>query len=325
MNITIKHLRAFASVADVQSFHLAAQRLNVTAGAISLLVRDLERMVGFALFDRTTRRVALSKAGRDFLPAAQLALRHVQAAEMAAHDVRNRATGVVRVAAPLIVAHAMLPAAMAAYRKCHPRVLVRPTDCTVENLVHFVEDDRADLAIGPDRPTGEQVGRISLYESPWVLWCSPGHPLAKRKTLTWSNLKGQSVVAAGRDYETCVAEATQRRSDADRFVPTYVVDNITTALGIASSGLGVTLSPMYVGLVALPMGLVMKHVEGPEIVRDFCIYRSRVRTETPAVSAFAEFLQAYLSEHRLRPAPERSRGPRAGTSSRMQFARSARA
>ena len=113
MNPSIRHLRAFVTVADLQSVSLAAQRINITASAVSLLVRDLEKEVGFALFDRTTRSVLLSKAGRDLLPAAQQALRQVQAFMITANDIQNRATGSVRVAAPMIVAHAMLPPAMA--------------------------------------------------------------------------------------------------------------------------------------------------------------------------------------------------------------------
>jgi DNA-binding transcriptional LysR family regulator len=296
MNFTFKQLRAFATVADLQSFSLAAQRMNLTPGAVSLLVRDLETEVGFSLFDRTTRRVALSKAGREYLPAAQQVLRQVQAAVMAANDVKNRATGVVRVAAPLIVAHSMLPSAMAAYRRTHPDVLVRPIDCTVENLVRILEEDHADLAIGPDRPTSDLVERIALYDSPWVLWCSPDHALARRRRVTWAMLKSEAVVAAGRDYESRVAEALQQTPEEDRFVPTYVVDNITTALGIAAVGLGVTLSPMYVSNVARDLGLVMKRVEAPEIVREFSMYLPQ-RAMTSAATAFAEFLKDHLKSN----------------------------
>lgn len=306
MNLTIKQLRAFVTVADLQSFSLAAQRLSLTAGAVSLLVRDLEEELGFSLFDRTTRRVALSKSGRDYLPAAQQVLRQVQAAVIAANDVKNRATGVVRVAAPLIVAQSLLPPAMAEYWRRHPNVLVRPVDCTVEKLVRAVEEDHADLAIGPDRPQSDLVERIGLYDSPWVLWCSQQHPLANRRRITWVNLKHESVISAGRDYEASLAEAFQDKPEEDRFVPSYVVDNITTALGIAAVGLGITLSPMYVGVAARGMGLAMKRVEEPEIVRQLSLYLPR-RSPTPAVSAFAEFLKDHLTRHQLTKSGQRRR------------------
>lgn len=308
MNPTIRQLRAFVTVADLQSFSLAAQRLCLTASAVSLVVRDLEREVGFSLFDRTTRSVALSKAGRDFLPAAQQALRQVQALVITANDIKNRSTGIVRVAAPLIVAHAMLPAAMAEYRHLHPYVSVRPVDCNVEDLVRMVDEDHADLAIGPDRPSGDEVERIALYKSPWVLWCAPTHPLAARRRITWAMLADEAVIAAGRDYETRVAEALQGAPEAKRFVPSYVVDNITTSLGVAATGLGVTLSPMYVALVASRLGLVMKHVEAPRIVREFCLYLPRRRSLTPAIHSFSEFLATHLKSHRAgEPARRRSR------------------
>lgn len=314
MNPSIRQLRAFVTVADLQSFSLAAQRMSLTASAVSLLVRDLEREVGFSLFDRTTRSVALSKAGRDLLPAAQQALRQVQALVITANDILNRSTGIVRVAAPLIVAHAMLPAAMAEYRLLHPQVSVRPVDCNVEELVRMVDEDHADLAIGPDRPTGDEVQRISLYESPWVLWCSPSHPLAKRRRITWAMLAGEAVIAAGRDYETRVAEALPDATAATRFVPSYVVDNITTSLGLAATGLGVTLSPMYVSVVAERLGLVMKQVEAPRIEREFCLYLPRRRAPTPAIVSFSEFLTRYLRAHRAgadAPRPARRRASKA--------------
>ena len=94
-------IEAFIAVAEAHSFTVAASRLGLTAQAVSQLIAELEAILGFRLFDRTTRKVALSSAGRDFLGSASTLLRHVHAADIAADDVRNRATGVVRVGAPL--------------------------------------------------------------------------------------------------------------------------------------------------------------------------------------------------------------------------------
>ncbi len=308
MNFTIKQLRAFATVADLQSFHLAAQRLNLTAGAVSLIIRDLEGVLGFTLFDRTTRRVSLSKEGHEFLPAAQQALRHIQGAAMAAQAVRNRSIGVIRVAAPLIVAHAMLPPAIAEFRRHHPQIMVRPVDCTVEALVRMVAADHADLSLGPDRPTPDGVERISLYESPWVLWLAADHPLAGQDRITWAMLKNESVIAAGGDYESRVAEAMQSMPENERLLPTYVVDNITTSLGMAAAGLGVALSPSYVSVVALPLGLVMRNIEAPRIVREFSLYLPRNRSVTAACSLFVPILTQCLKQAAGRSAGSHAAG-----------------
>ncbi|MFZ3116991.1 MAG: LysR family transcriptional regulator, partial [Variovorax sp.] len=66
--VSLRQLEAFARVAELHSFSAAAERLGLTAQAVSQLVAELESILGFRVFDRTTRRVALSAAGRDFLP-----------------------------------------------------------------------------------------------------------------------------------------------------------------------------------------------------------------------------------------------------------------
>src|SRR5436190_18844679 len=107
-----RQLEAFVSVAELRSFSAAGQRLALTPSAVSQLIAELEAAVGFRLFDRSTRKVAVSSAGREFLGSAQSVLKHIGLAESAAEDVRNRSAGIVRVAAPMVIASALLPAAI---------------------------------------------------------------------------------------------------------------------------------------------------------------------------------------------------------------------
>src|SRR5262245_45037424 len=133
--ITIRQLEAFIAVADALSFAAAGTTLALTASAVSQLVAELEAALGFRLFDRTTRRVALSSAGRDFLGPAQTVLRHMRLAESAAEDVRNRAAGVVRIGAPLVLASAVLPAAARDFRVDRPNVAIHIRDVPVDMTV----------------------------------------------------------------------------------------------------------------------------------------------------------------------------------------------
>ncbi len=89
---TLRQLEAFATVAELLSFTDAADRLALTPSAVSQLVTELETALELKLFERTTRRVALSAAGREFLVAAELVLKHLRLAERSASDVRNRAS-----------------------------------------------------------------------------------------------------------------------------------------------------------------------------------------------------------------------------------------
>jgi DNA-binding transcriptional LysR family regulator len=292
---TLRQIEAFIAVADAHSFTVAASRLGLTAQAVSQLIAELEAILGFRLFDRTTRKVALSSAGRDFLASASTLLLHVRAADSAADDVRNRASGVVRVGAPLVLASTALPMAIRDYQQHKPKVVVRVRDVAVDHLVNRVADGDVDLAIGPDRHTGAAVQATPLFDSAWVLWCAPEHPLARHsRAVRWAELAHVPIVSAGRDHEHNVPQMHRDVPVGTRVTPVDVVDNISTALGIAAQGLAVTLAPAYVGVVAKPLGLVMKRIVQPESMRKVCLYAPSARTLSPAAAGFADFLAVWI-------------------------------
>ncbi|RQR40464.1 MULTISPECIES: LysR family transcriptional regulator [unclassified Burkholderia] len=292
---TPRQLAAFLAVADVRNFARAGERLNLSPSAVSLLIAELESGVGFRLFDRTTRSVALSPAGREFVVHAKSVMRNIELAQAAADDIRNRAAGIVRIAAPLVIATTMMPTAIKRYGQTHPKVVIRIRDAAVDNLVDMVANGDVDLGVGPDQTVGDDVARIELFKSPWVLWCAPDNPLSKRGRITWSDLRKQPVVAAGRDYERNVSLMRAGVADDERIAPMDVVDNISTALGMAAVGLALTLAPAYVGLLARPLGLVMRRIVEPEVMRQVCLYHSASRAVSPAAEGFRQYLVDSLS------------------------------
>jgi DNA-binding transcriptional LysR family regulator len=289
-----RQLDTFAAVAELRSFTAAAKRVSLTASAVSQMIAELETAVGFRLFDRSTRKVTLSSAGKEFLASAHTALRHMRLAEAAAADIRNRAAGVVRVAAPMVIASVILPEAISTYQQRQPNVVVRIHDVAVEQLIDSVTSGDVDLAIGPDRAVGSEVTRVALFSSPWVLWCASSHPLAKHRRLRWSDLKDQPLVAAGRDHELSVAKMQLSLSDEERITPVEVVGNISTALGIARSGLAATLAPAYVQALAKPLGLIQRRVIDPETIRHVCLYQPTQRVASPTAEGFAEHIIDWL-------------------------------
>ncbi|KQP22662.1 LysR family transcriptional regulator [Pseudorhodoferax sp. Leaf267] len=291
---TLRQLEAYVAVAELHSFNAAAERLGLTAQAVSQLVAEFESVVGFRVFDRTTRRVGLSSAGRDFLASAETVLRHVHACESAAADVRHRAAGVVRIGAPMVIASVALPAAIQAYAAERPKVVVRIRDLPVDGLVESVASGDVDLAVGPDRPVGTDVERQPLFTSPWVLWCAKSHPLARRKTVRWDMLREHALLAAGRDHERSVEMMRLSSPEGARIAPVDIVDNVSTALGIAAQGRVATLAPAYVAPMAGYFGLVMRRVVEPEAIRTVCLYRSATRSLSPAAQGFAEFLTGWM-------------------------------
>lgn len=294
LKLSPRQLDAFVAVADLSSFSQAAHRLHLSVSAVSNLINELEDAVGFPLFERTTRKVALSPAGREFLPSAISARRQLELAAIAATDLKNRAAEIVRVAAPLVVASVILPSAIAAYRREHPRVTIRIVDTAVEWLTDRIVTGDADLAVGPDRVAPDGLLCQKIFPSPWVLWCSPEHPLAQQSVVRWEDLRDVELCAAGRDHEQSVEKMTNDLPHDRRIAPTQVVDNISTALGLASSGLCVTCAPAYVESLARPLGLAMRRIVEPEVIRHVSLYGPNQPKRSAATQAFARFLQERL-------------------------------
>ncbi len=295
-HFTPRQLEAFVTVAELRSFAATADRLALTPSAVSQLVGELEDALGFKLFERSTRRVDITSAGREFLASAESVLKHLRMAQSAASDVRNRAAGIVRIAAPLVVASVILPKAIKAYVQKRPKVRIHIRDVPVEKLVDAVASGDADLALGPDRACGDDVVRTQLFESPWVLWCAPTHPLAHKRSVSWNQLHAYPLVAAGRDHERSVAQMHTGLPSGQRVTPVEIVDNISTAMGLAAADVAATLAPDYVGALAKPLGLVRRRILSPEVMRYVCLYSPARRATSPAAEGFSDHLIQTLAK-----------------------------
>lgn len=99
MRIDPKLLIDFVTIADEGSFTHAARRLRVAQPWLSARFHKLEEVIGFRLFDRTTRTVALTPRGADLLGAARRVAEASAAAERLALELKRRSQSVVRIGA----------------------------------------------------------------------------------------------------------------------------------------------------------------------------------------------------------------------------------
>src|SRR6266567_3132192 len=90
MDVDTRLWRSFTTVAEELHYGRAAERLHITQPALSRQIRDLERAFGVTLFDRTSRRVVLSQAGRAVLGQARRALTEADRAVIRAYRDAHR-------------------------------------------------------------------------------------------------------------------------------------------------------------------------------------------------------------------------------------------
>lgn len=112
----------FATVAEHRSFTAAADSLGLSKATVSKAVSRLEVDIGQSLFHRTSRRLALTEAGRPLAEHAALILASAQIAEEAARDAATAPTGRIRLAAPMTFGVGKIAPLLAEFLAAHPGI-----------------------------------------------------------------------------------------------------------------------------------------------------------------------------------------------------------
>jgi len=290
MNITLRQLYGFRAVADVGTFTAAAQRLQVAQPALSLNIRDLERELGAKLFDRTTRRVELTAAGREFLQSVDKLIADLEQAVQNTRELADRKRGRLVVAAPPLLAALIVPGAVADYKKRFPAIEVSVIDAQTNVIIDKVRGGEADCGIGTFSEAEDGIRRERLFEDALMAWCPAQSPCARSNRLAWKDLPAGQLIAMTRDSRIrfLVDQACQSIGQTVR--PAYEVSHMTTAIMMVEAGLGVAVLPAYVWGFARVFNVVPKVLCEPEVRREVAIIQPNGRSSSPAAEAFLKYL-----------------------------------
>lgn len=231
-------MAVFVAAVDEGSLSAAGRRLQMPLATASRKLADLEAHLGTRLITRSTRQLALTEAGRDYLVAAREILERVEEAEREAAGVQAAPRGELVIAAPLVFGRLHLVPVVADY-------LARFADVTVRLLLSdrntnlLEEHVDAALRIGALPDSGLVALRVG--EITRVACASPAYLAARGTPLTLEALRGHDCVnfdglGAAAAWSFAVGEATQR-------VPVRTRLNVTTAdaaIRAAEAGVGIT-------------------------------------------------------------------------------------
>lgn len=292
MNITLRQIQAFKTVAEFGSFTRAAERLKVAQPALSLSIRELERELSLRLFDRTTRRVELTAAGREFLQSADKLLTDLDRAVRDARDLSEKKRGRIVIAAPPLLAAMIVPAAIAEFNAAFPGIDVGLVDARNDQILDRLRAGEADLAIGTFDERADGIRREVLAQDMLTLFCSPGSALAKKRRVRWSDLRDQKLVMLTRDSSIrMLTERTLAQAGVDAGKPLYEVSQVTTAVMLAEAGLGITVLPAYAWSFARSRDVVSRPLTEPQVTRNIYLIQPDGRSLSPAAEGFARTLR----------------------------------
>ncbi|MGD9893995.1 MAG: LysR family transcriptional regulator [Dehalococcoidia bacterium] len=239
----LRQLEYFVRVAELRNFTRAAEQLHVAQPSLSQQIRALEREVGTALFERTSRSVRLTAAGASLLPYARRALAAVDDARQEIAEQVAAPSGVVRLGTTPTVAIHLLPSGLGSFIQEYPAIEVRLFEGGAVALEGDLVSGAIDLAVVtlPAHRASLQVRTI--VEEELLLGVAPEHRFATRDAVGLDEAAGEPFVLYREGYG--LRESVLSACHQAGFRPRVVLDGgeTETVLRLCAAGLGVTLVP----------------------------------------------------------------------------------
>jgi LysR family transcriptional regulator of abg operon len=186
----LNQLRNFAAVVDAGAVRQAARTLNLSQSSVTKSIQQLEDDLGVELLHRGAHGVAPTEAGKALLERAKVIEAELRHARNDVEAIQGANVGEIRVSASPTVAMGLLPRAVIAFQRKHPRVSFQLLEGVYPDILPAVRTGDLDLAIClvPNRPRDETLSFISLIKDRLVPAVRADHPLLGRRKLRLEDL-----------------------------------------------------------------------------------------------------------------------------------------
>ncbi len=193
----LRQLRYLVALAEEQHFTRAAEREHIAQPALSQQIRRLERELGLALVERTTRRVAMTDAGTLLVARARRILSDVEAARAEMQAVAGVQTGHLTIGAIHTMGPVDISLALAIFHQRHPGVELTVCEQSSEELAEGVRSDELDLAFlsVTERVESHGLALEQLVSEELVAVLPADHRLAGRRRVRMAELAGERFIS----------------------------------------------------------------------------------------------------------------------------------
>lgn len=203
----LKYIREFVALAETGSYFETAEKLFITPSSLSRHIKTLEDEVGMPLFDRTTRKVALNRHGRLFLPYAKQFVKIDDECIMAFDEEAMYSKGAIGIGSiPMMKAY-NISEILRQYRQNNKNVIINIHEADSTPLAEMLRKSEIDFAFLRNRHISvDEFETIPISEDHLVAVLPKAHPLAKQTTITVDQLEDEALLLISKNsfmYRMC--------------------------------------------------------------------------------------------------------------------------
>lgn len=302
--VELRHLRYLLAVADHANFTHAAEELRVSQPTLSQQIRQLERLVGFQLLDRTGRTVRLTDAGEVYAAHARRALLDLAAADRALNDVEDLSRGHLRLGAtPTFTAYLIGPLT-AEFHSRHPGIGLTFTEMTQDRIEDALVADKLDVGIAFAGKPAPGISTAALFTETLSLVIRAAESPAALKSLPVRALQDIRLALLSGDFAT--------RSHIDAYLAEHRIEPHITVEANSIQALTeiVKRSPLA---TVLPDAITHDHavlvpvaLDPPLPARTAALLFRQDAYQSAAARAFTDLAHEVAARREYAPPPSRS-------------------
>lgn len=265
--LTLRRLHYFVTVASELHFGRSAEILHIAQPALSQQIRQLESDLGLQLFERTTRRVALTPAGSEFLLHAQQLLVNAHGVIRAATELRTGERGNLRIGFVDSAAYEFVPRFLHRFRQQSPLVALQLHTMSSDEQAAALVAGQLDIGIARVTLNEAPLQAIVVGDEPLVAAIPADNRLANKSSIRLQDMSGEDFVGFARERSPTLHARLRAMlaTHGVNYSPAIEATEYTTILGLVAAGEGVAIVPTGVQSLRLS-GLAFVAISDPEAV-----------------------------------------------------------
>ncbi|GAA6142717.1 LysR family transcriptional regulator [Hydrogenophaga sp. 5NK40-0174] len=244
----LRHLRYFEVLANTLNFTRAAEQLHIAQPPLSRQIQQLEDELGVMLIDRSSRPLALTRAGSFFFEQSTQVLARIEEMCEATRRLgagRRRWLGVGFVPSML---YGALPKVVQAFMAQNPDIDVVLKELTSVQQAEALQAGRIDVGFGRLAVNADGLLNTMIFEETMVAALPASSPLARYKSLSLKQLSETTIILYPATPRPSFADqvATQFRAHGFPILHSYETNGLQTAIGLVAAGMGASVVPQSV-------------------------------------------------------------------------------
>ncbi len=290
-DLTSRQLQTVLALAEYGSFIAAASLLKTSQPAVTRTIKHVEDVLGIKLFDRSTRLVQITAAGKEFVAVAARIQNDLKITLRSMRELSDQRRGQIIISSIMSVANGKLPGLVSAYRLDHPGIELHVRDGVHGTVIEDVRSGAADFGITYLDDLPDPFLSVRVGSEAFTVVLPRNHELAKKKSLSLSDLKDAPLVSLPSDSRTRRVIDGAASSVGLTLNHVVTVSQFATMLGFVRAGIGLAIAPKSGVASFLGKELSAVPIRGRPLARDLGIVTLKEREPSPAASGLMSLIR----------------------------------